>query len=741
MTDDLDEAIRLRAEGNTAKALEYAERAMSSDPSSVDSLTLGGALRCEQGLLPGGNHLLRWASFLTPKDEKVWMNWVRSQERMGELASAYRVVGRAISVAPADVAAWRARDRLARILGISGEASASSLRLHQLVPDDLGVTMVRVDDLLFGGGGAAAAERLLESALVVDPAAKETWHRWSRIRQEDQRFASAVIGARRVASIVPQSEHAFFSLGMVFLKRDFSLDAIDALLKSVTLAPAFAEAWVSLGVTEKTVGRIDRALRHLPRALVVRPDFALAAARLGRILAECGRRYEAESASEMAVRLDPLLLDGWLSYGFVLRLLEKHSEAQRAFSCCIALRPEQGESWVNLGIINQLSGDLNAALKFHSRALALNAFSREARPNLAFAMKALGRFEEAAKLYAMSIVSSPDLFDAYLNAGICNLLLGRYRLGWEQYEHRWRSEAVHLVQRASPRLETSRPEFRGDAVSRSRRVLVWAEQGLGDEIMFGSLLPEFRNLCGELLVQLDRRLLPLFSRALPGVRVLERGQFVPELLYDEQIPIGSLGKWLRPTRESFEGKAGRYLAAEAGAATRLRRDLGVTDDEALVGLSWRSASPIDGSARSLNLSELAVALTSGERRIRLLNLQYGDVSKEIASLRSLSGIDILSHPDIDNLENMNGLASLIEACDLVVSVGNATAHLSGALGKATMVLLPHVAGWRWLHEGTWCPWYSSVTLYRQTTRGDWTETLRQLRSSVCARAQGFTTRR
>jgi len=207
--------------------------------------------------------------------------------------------------------------------------------------------------------------------------------------------------------------------------------------------------------------------------------------------------------------------------------------------------------------------------------------------------------------------------------------------------------------------------------------------------------------------------------------VYERGEKVSEERYDEQIPLGSLGQWLRPTRESFEGKGGRYLSAQAGLGQRLREELGVRAGEKLIGISWRSASPETGEARSLELKELAGAL-QGVSGVRLLNLQYGDVRGEIEALRRESGIEVLSHPGIDNREDLEGLSGLIEGCDLVVSVGNATAHLSGALGKATWVLLPYVAGWRWLHEGSRCPWYESVRLYRQAQRDQWQPVLERI---------------
>jgi len=247
--------------------------------------------------------------------------------------------------------------------------------------------------------------------------------------------------------------------------------------------------------------------------------------------------------------------------------------------------------------------------------------------------------------------------------------------------------------------------------------------------MFGGLLEEFRGLCGEMVLQVDRRLMGLFGRSLPGVKVYERGQEVPESDYDEQIPMGSLGKWLRPTRESFEGKGGRYLRAQEGLGKRLREELGVLAGQRLVGLSWRSASVDTGAARSLKLKELVGAL-AGVPGVRFLNLQYGDVREEIEELSRESGVEVLSHPEIDNREDLEGLAGLIEGCDLVVSVGNATAHLSGALGQRTWVLLPYVAGWRWLHEGERCPWYQSVRLYRQAQRDRWDAVLEKLGQNI-----------
>jgi hypothetical protein len=263
-------------------------------------------------------------------------------------------------------------------------------------------------------------------------------------------------------------------------------------------------------------------------------------------------------------------------------------------------------------------------------------------------------------------------------------------------------------------------------------LLVWAEQGVGDEIMFGTMLGEVRERCERLLVQADRRLLPLLRRSFgEGVDFYPRGEVVAESLYDEQVAMGSLGRFLRRSRESFAGRGGAYLKVDEGRRDRYRRELGGDRGEVLCGLSWRSANPETGAARSLELRELVGAL----RRpgVRFVNLQYGDVSEELEAVERELGERVLQCGEVDNREDLDGLASLMGACDVVVSVGNATAHLCGAIGQRGWVLLPYVAGWRWMTEGERSLWYDSLQLCRQPAIGSWTGLLDVLGGAFSAK--------
>jgi tetratricopeptide (TPR) repeat protein len=399
----------------------------------------------------------------------------------------------------------------------------------------------------------------------------------------------------------------------------------------------------------------------------------------------------------------------------------------------VIVDPASINTWEVIGELQAAEGDfLNAKMLF-MRADQLVAESGRLDSNLGFCYLHVTDFARALDRFSKAVCRSPDLSIILANCGLCLLLLGRLRDGWRYYEHRLRAESFHGTSIFTRQLLSDRPSFSNRG---SRRVLVWGEQGVGDEVMFGGLLREFRGLCGEMLVQVDRRLVGLFERSLPGVRFFVRGEVVDESLYDEQIPIGSLARYLRPSRESFVGRGGGYLRAKEGLRDYFRERIGVGSGERVIGLSWKSAAPETGAARSLGLEELVSALSSAGQKIRFVNLQYGDVEADIRGVRERLGIEVYSESEVDNREDLEGLAGLIEACDEVVSVGNATAHLAGALGKKTLVLLPSktlrlsngilAGGWRWFQCHERCLWYDSVRLLRPIRGDDWISITRYL---------------
>lgn len=188
--------------------------------------------------------------------------------------------------------------------------------------------------------------------------------------------------------------------------------------------------------------------------------------------------------------------------------------------------------------------------------------------------------------------------------------------------------------------------------------------------------------------------------------------------------MGSIGQYLRRRWEDFPARESGYLIADAARAKNLRERL-TADGRVVVGLSWVSKAPRCGEQKSARLSDLEPILRLPG--IRLVDLQYGDTLAEREAVRKTIEVEVSRLEDVDNYRDIDGLAALISACDVVVSVSNTTVHLAGALGKKLLLLLPYSQGshWYWFVDRHDSPWYPSMQLIRQPAIGDWASVMRQ----------------
>jgi hypothetical protein len=244
------------------------------------------------------------------------------------------------------------------------------------------------------------------------------------------------------------------------------------------------------------------------------------------------------------------------------------------------------------------------------------------------------------------------------------------------------------------------------------------------------VLPDLRGLVGSLTVEVEERLIPLFERSFPFAEFIayDHRRLHPGPA-DAQIPIGGLGRFFR--REAFAPPADGYLRCDEARAAELRARL--DDGRLVVGLSWHSQNKKLAASKSVRLADLAAAL--GRPECRLVDLQYGDNDAERAAVASDLGIAVEKLPDVDNTDDLDGLAALIRACDLVVTVSNTTAHLAGAIGAETHVLVASGRGrmWCWLRDRNDSPFYPRVQLWRQPLGQDWSGPLSGAAAAVASR--------
>jgi tetratricopeptide (TPR) repeat protein len=531
--------------------------------------------------------------------------------------------------------------------------------------------------------------------------------------------------------------------------------AAEALRRAIRIAPSRAVLHHDLGLALRAAGDLHGALSAFEKAIALRHDYVPALYRAGELLAELGREEEARDCLSLALAFDPgssasrlalcrllaqregleaairLLREAVLEqradaavYCRLAELLERRGDAQGALAACEAAVerfPQEPAALVHLGLLELgVRGDAVRAEALFRRALALDPGLVAARANLGLALQDQGRFEEALAHYEQGIAEHPDVAEFRWNRGLARLALGDFAAGWEDYELRKeRPDAGGVHERFTL------PDWDGCPLE-GRAILVYGEQGLGDEIMFASCLPDVLARAALCVIECDARLAPLYRRSFPAARVEPRvpgrgrdwRAAYPEL--ELQCAVGSLPRFLRRSAADFPARCG-YLRADPQAAARWRERLGARGAAPRVGICWRGGTARTRAAlRSLPLEHAAALLDTP--RASFVVLQRGLTEAERAMLAGRA-VAHVAEPG----ESLDALAALIEALDLVVSVPSTPLHLAGALGRPVLGLLGASPEWRYGREGERMPWYPSVKLLRQPRPGDWGAVVAQAR--------------
>ena len=408
-----------------------------------------------------------------------------------------------------------------------------------------------------------------------------------------------------------------------------------------------------------------------------------------------------------------------MNKGVALKELKRYDEAITHYDKALSLKSDYVDGWLNKGVILQELMRYDEAITHYDKALSLNSNYVEGWLNKGVILQELKRYDEAITHYDKALGLKSDYIEAWSNKAMLDLFLKKYQAGWKNYD--WR-----LKKKDSQ----SKIAIEGLILwngSSCKHLLIFSEQGIGDIIFYASMLRIAKNKVSNITISIDIRLMPILSRSFPELMFIDNNAPFDAGLYDAQISFGSFPIVMNMNPD-MEGRIVPYLLHN-DLITNVLKNKFNPKKQLKCGVAWKSISNKLGGKKSLLLSDLNdIFQVDG---YEFINLQYGATQKEIADLEDNYGAKLTTIEGIDLFQDLDGLLSIIQTCDLIVTTSNVTAHLAGALGKTTFLLAPYSAGriWYW-HEEAISSWYPSISLYSQDKNFEWKTAIQDITSRL-----------
>lgn len=509
--------------------------------------------------------------------------------------------------------------------------------------------------------------------------------------------------------------------------RRHELSGAEALYREVLAhEPGNASALNLLGLLAYQTGHSPAAQELIQQALAQRPDYAEAHNNLGMIYQDAGQVDLALRHYQQAVHLAPTLAEAHTNVGGIFQERGEPEQALIHYRQALSLQPNLATAHNNVGVIHLEQGRFADAITHFERATALDTRFAEAFNNLGNAHKCLGHFAEALNAYELAVSLDANFTLARWNRALIYLLQRNYNTGWSEYD--WRLLTKEHFQRAFPY-----PTYAGESLA-GKTLLIYAEQGIGDEIFFARWLPNVLMRCARVIVDCDTRLVPLLKRSFPEITFHGGSKQAPtdwtrdHAPIDFAISVGSLPRHF-DGHNAVSALCNAYLKADRTRVAHHKRRLNELGAGLKVGISWRGGKTShDRGERKTNLSQWQPLLSTPG--IDFINLQYGDCSQDLAEVKQQLGVAIHHFADVDALQNIDEFAALVSSLDLVISIANANVHLAGALGQSVWAIIPLSPDFRWGTTGPDAPWYPHVELFRQRKLGEWESIIGEIAAQV-----------
>jgi tetratricopeptide (TPR) repeat protein len=483
-----------------------------------------------------------------------------------------------------------------------------------------------------------------------------------------------------------------------------------------------SEIKLLLGITLLRCENYRESISVLNEAITIQPNIDLANHALGSALFMIEDYQSALSAFNREIDINSNYPDAYCDKGYTLNELGEYQEAIQAGNIAIKLDQNYADAYNCISVALNHTHNLSEARNFAIKAIDLDSSKHNYFYNLASIEKDLGDEQSSIEFYRKAITIQPNYSEALFNLSIIYLAQQNFEKGWDLYEARFDIAGV--------KYKRARDQFNLDIIG-SKNILLRVEQGIGDQILFGSLFRDLEDLSENYIfnIELDQRLLEIFKRSFKHLNFVEpHSQLDANFL---ECNLGSIGAVLRKNTEQFKKQNKFFLKAD-NHKTKIIREKILKNRQGfkICGISWRSKNSKIGKNKSIELQNFIDILKTPD--IVFINLQYDEDTNDLVSFCNSHGVEIRVFDDIDLFNDIDSLFSLVDACDFVITSSNINAHVAGAIGVRTLLLVPFSRGrhWYWHNQVNHSLWYPSVEIFTQSKTGDWAGAIKDVHLKI-----------
>lgn len=584
-----------------------------------------------------------------------------------------------------------------------------------------------------------------QRATNLAPRHKEAWLNYGKSLNKLDKDQEAIQCYKKAIEIDSKYAEAFANMGCSLSALHKYEDAIFTIQSAIDINPNLVDAWGSKGQAFYALERYEEAIKCYEIAIELNPKYAVAWFDKGIAFSKLKDYTNALSCYDTALSIEPNLYKAWICKGEIFNRLKNYEAALCAYDAAIEIDPQAFEARCDRGITyNNLKQFDNALYEFE-QALKLKADSAIIWMHKGGSLSGLKNWEQAVRCCERAIEIDPNYYEAWCNLGLIlmncgheerayesyqkalsinpvgcevNNNLGGYYLGKFKFKKGWQGIEYRFECLGVDHKGLVTTKKRWDGAPRDNRLFIWSEQGVGDQILYASMFREIEGYPQRVTVSTDKRLISIFERSFPKIKFIDKDIVYAEDNYDEHMPIGSLGSFFRDTLQDFIENSKPYLSVDLITPSQLRF-IDSLGPGLICGISWRSSKNTYADQKSIPMEKFMNLLQLNG--LHTVNLQYGDIANDLNVMQSNLKCSPIVVEGLDAYNDFDGLLSLINACDVVVTISNVTAHLAGALGKETLLLLPHTVGkfWYWSNHNGHSLCYPSVKIFQQVKQDCW----------------------